>query len=415
MSVDPKAVSRPLRVVMVGGGSGGHITPILAVAHELRALRPDCQIIYIGQTGDSLGDVPAQDPNIDAVYSVRAGKLRRYHGEGLKQILDLPTTARNLRDVGYVVAGLRQSLSLLRRLQPDVVFVKGGFVGVPVGLAVAKLGIPYITHDSDAIPGLANRIIARWASRHAVALPAEVYNYPPAKTVTVGVPIGPQFSVPDTARLEAARTSIGLAPAQRAVLVTGGGLGAQRLNDAFIDVSPWLIKEYPELVLFHIAGRSQQAQVEGRYDAVLQGPDRDRVKVIGFTGQLSDYSAAAEVVVTRAGGTSMAEFAAQAKACVVVPNPQLTGGHQSKNAQVLAARQAIRLVEETALQADPKALLPVIKELLDDAQIRRHLGERLHTMAHPESAHKLAMLLLEVAESRPQRSNKHHSHGIILT
>jgi UDP-N-acetylglucosamine--N-acetylmuramyl-(pentapeptide) pyrophosphoryl-undecaprenol N-acetylglucosamine transferase len=184
---------RPLRIVMTGGGSGGHITPILAIAHQLKLLRPDCQIIYIGQKGDSLGDIPAQDSNIDQTYTVRAGKLRRYHGEGLRQLFDLPTVGKNARDVGYVVAGLGQSYRLLRRLQPDVLFVKGGFVGVPVGLAAAKLGIPYITHDSDALPGLANRIIARWAALHAVALPKEVYHYPAANTVTVGVPISHEF------------------------------------------------------------------------------------------------------------------------------------------------------------------------------------------------------------------------------
>lgn len=157
-----------MRILVTGGGSGGHITPILAVVHELRQLSPKAEIIYVGQTGDDLLDVPAHDPNIASVVAIRAGKFRRYHGEGWKQLFDVVTLCKNLRDAVWVLIGLWQSFWLLGRLRPDVIFVKGGFVGVPVGLAAALRGIPYVTHDSDALPGLANRIIARWAKVHTV-------------------------------------------------------------------------------------------------------------------------------------------------------------------------------------------------------------------------------------------------------
>src|SRR5665213_914894 len=182
-----------MTIVLTGGGSGGHITPLLAVAHELKQLHPGSRVIYIGQRGDSLADIPAQHPDIDEVYNVRAGKFRRYSGEGLKQLLDVSTVLKNVRDSGRVVMGLVGARRLLKRLKPDVIFIKGGFVGVPVGLAAAQLNIPFITHDSDAIPGLANRIIARWATAHAVALPKSAYDYPPDKTFTVGVPISHEF------------------------------------------------------------------------------------------------------------------------------------------------------------------------------------------------------------------------------
>ena len=400
MSGDTERKQTRLRIVVTGGGSGGHITPILAVAHRLKVLRPGCEIIYIGQTGDSLGDIPAQDPHIDAVYTVRAGKLRRYHGEGLRQLLDVPTVAKNIRDVGFVVAGLGQSYKLLRRLKPDVVFIKGGFVGVPVGLAAARLGIPYITHDSDALPGLANRLIAPWAAKHAVALPAEVYKYPADRTVTVGVPVSHHFEPLDEAGLAAARQRIGLQPGQRAVLVTGGGLGAHRLNTAVLSSAHALLSCYAEVVLYHMSGRSLQTELEKSYDEAMEKKNRPRVRVIGFATNLYDYSAAADVVITRAGGTSMAEFAVQAKACIVVPNPQLTGGHQSKNAQILSERQAARVVSEPELLHTPAALWPVIRELLDDDSARQQLGARLHTLAQPDAARKLAMLLLEEADKR---------------
>lgn len=388
-----------LKIVVTGGGSGGHITPVLAVAHELKSLRPDCTISYIIGRGDGLADIPAKDPSIDKLYRVRAGKFRRYHGEGWRQLLDLPTVFLNIRDAFYVLAGVWQSYWLLRKLRPQVIFIKGGFVGVPVGLAAAKLGIPFITHDSDVIPGLANRIIARWAAKHAVALPKELYDYPADKTVTVGVPISRKYQPLDNQAREALRHTLGLAAYPRLVFVTGGGLGAQRLNNAVIANAPQLLKAYPDLAIVHLAGRSQEAEVSKNYNDSIDPADRARVQVFGFVSNLYEYSGLADVVVTRAGGNSMAEFAAQAKACVVMPNPQLTGGHQTKNARALADLQAIVTVEEPDVAVDPSALGKAISALLDDPQQAAALGERLHGVAQPDAARKLADLLLAEVRS----------------
>lgn len=386
---------------MTGGGSGGHITPLLAVVHELKKEQPDAKVVYIGQRGDSLGDIPAQDKNIDRVLTVRAGKLRRYHGEGLKQLLDIPTLLKNIRDMVWVVVGLWQSFWLLKRLRPDVIFIKGGFVGMPVGLAAAMLGIPYVTHDSDALPGLANRIIAPWARIHAVALPKEIYTYPAAKTVTVGVPISYQYR-PYTAKdVRTARERLGLHPTGRVLLVTGGGLGAKRLNDAVVVCVPDLLARYDNLQIIHIAGRALEADLRQRYTNELTPQDQQRIQVKGFITNLYQYSGAADVVLTRAGGTSMAEFAAQGKACVVVPNPQLAGGHQLKNAKVLEDRKAIKLVSEDKLRIDQRALLPPLVELFDDPAKTALLGAKLAKMAQPDAAHHLAMVLLEVAAKDP--------------
>ncbi len=395
------SVKDELRIVVVGGGSGGHITPLLAVAHELKLIKPDCEIIYIGQKGDSLGSVPANDPDVDKVYTVRAGKLRRYHGEGLRQLLDLPTLFKNLRDGWFVLVGTGQSYALLRRLKPQVIFTRGSFVSVPVALAAAALRIPYITHDSDAIPSLANRLIARWAAWHAVALPKEIYPYPQAKTITVGVPISHKYHKLDAAEKAALRSRLGLRETQKVVLVTGGGNGAQRLNNAVAAVAGQLLATYGDLVLIHLSGKSLEQDLSNRYDELLEPHVRQQVKVIGFTSILHEYSGIAEVIVARAGGTSMAEFAAQAKACVIVPNPQLTGGHQPKNAQVLADRQAIQVIEEAALLKDPQIMLKSLIGLLDDPVKAQQLGDSLYLTAQPDSAHKLARLLLSTTSATP--------------
>lgn len=395
-NLNKKTTIKKVRLVaMTGGGSGGHITPALAVARELKQLQPRVEVMYIGQTNDSLDDIPRADPNIDRVYTVRAGKFRRYHGEGWCQLLDVPTIAKNIRDVFFVLIGIVQSYQLLRKTRPAVIFTRGSFVSVPVALAAVWLKIPYITHDSDAIPSLANRLIARWATVHAVALPKEIYPYPASKTVTVGVPIAHHYRERSVAEQRQIKQRLGILPDQRVLLMTGGGLGAQKLNNALVAVATDVLERYPNLVIVHLTGRALADEVSNKYNGILSADNRSRLIVHGFVANLYDYSAVADLVISRAGGTSIAEFAAQAKACIVVPNPLLTGGHQTKNAQVLADRQAIELVSETTLQADNRALLPPIVRLLDDPIQAAALGARLQAIAQPDAAHRLGVLLLE--------------------
>ena len=383
---------------MTGGGSGGHITPILAVAHELKQLDASIQIIYIGQRGDKLADIPAAHPAIDKVYSVRAGKFRRYHGEGWRQVLDLKTLFFNVRDAGYVIVGLAQSYRLLRQLAPDIIFVKGGFVGVPVGLAAAKLRIPYITHDSDAIPGLANRLIGRWARRHAVALPARAYSYPASKTVTVGIPLVGNFEPVTPALLRHYRLLLKIPTTVKLLFIVGGGLGAQRINTALCQILPHLLAEFSDLYVVHGVGRANESEMTARYDAELSPVARQRLEVKGYINDLYRYSGAANLVVTRAGATNLAEFSLQGKACIVVPSPFLTGGHQLKNAQYLAKAEAAMVVDEGVIQADANFLARAISELLKDPARAAKMGQRFQAMSYRDSARILATLLLKEAK-----------------
>lgn len=380
--------------MLTGGGSGGHITPILAVADELKKKRREAYLIYIGQTGDSLIDIPKAHDNIDSAYSVRAGKLRRYHGQGLKQIFDIPTTLKNIRDGFFVLIGVWQSYRLLKRIKPDVIFIKGGFVGVPVGLAAAFLKIPYVTHDSDAIPGLANRLISKWAAVHAVAMPKDVYKYPPSKTFEVGVPIGSAYQKVTDALKAEYRKGLGIKDGEKVVCVTGGGLGARRLNDAFVSSLDSLFQKYPGLVVLHIAGRGNEAEVAAAYKKLF-ADKLSQITVKGFVNDLYKYSAAADIIVCRAGATNLAEFASQQKACIVVPNPYLTGGHQLKNAKHMAESGAIKVVEESKLKSG--ALADAVKELFDFSQKRRDLEKNIGSFARQDSAEKLAELIFNTA------------------
>lgn len=346
-----------------------------------------------------MADVPASDKNIDAVELVSAGKFRRYHGESfLQHLLDIQTIFKNVRDAFKVICGIWQAFWVLKRLRPSVVFVKGGFVGVPVGLSAAMLRIPFMTHDSDAVPGLANRIIARWATTHAVALPKEVYAYPATKTITVGVPISHQYQPFSNKLQQEARRTLGLSGFKKILLVTGGGLGAASLNKAAADCAPELLGRYHDLAIVVIAGRGKDSKIRQQLKSELTAKDQERIIIKDFVTNLYLYSEAADVVVARAGGNSLAELAAQHKACVIVPNPVLAGGHQLKNAKVLADRKAVRLVREDILKEDSLAIMPALTELFDNPAKAIVLGKKLGQLAHTDAAKRIAMLLLDMAQ-----------------
>lgn len=383
---------------MTGGGSGGHITPILAVAHELKRRNPKLNIVYIGQKGDKLIDIPAADPAIDAVHAVSAGKFRRYHGEGFRQLLDVPTQVKNMRDGFRVLAGLWQSYWLLRKLKPSVIFTRGGFVSVPVALGGKLNGVPYITHDSDSVPSLANRLIARWAALHAVALPEDVYPYPIAKTKMVGIPLNADYQPVTPVLAKQFKHQIGLKPDDQLLLVTGGGNGAEGLNQAVAENTPYLLQKYPKLHIAHVAGRALETRLATSYDKLLSPEVRTRVEVIGFTTDFVSYSGAADVIIARGGATNLAEFAVQGKACIIVPAEQLVGGHQVKNAQVLADRGAIRLFTQAQAEQERRLGLAV-GELLDSPAQRAELGKSLATFAKTDAAEELAMVLLDIAKT----------------
>lgn len=402
---------------MTGGGSGGHITPILAVAHTIKQRHADSTIVYVGQRGDPLLDVPSADKNIDRVCTVRAGKLRRYSGEGWRQLLDLKTQLLNIRDILFTLWGLGQSLRLLRNERPDVLFCKGGFVGVPVGLAAAILRIPYITHDSDVVPGLANRIIARWASHHAVGMPANLYPYPQSKTTMVGIPVSASYQPVDGQAMNRQRTELKIEKYKNVILVTGGGNGAEPLNRAIIANSKRLLREYPGLLLVHITGRRHEHTAKKAYNRQLEsGASRQRVHVMGFSSELHSWSAAADVVVARGGATNLAEFAIQRKACLIVPSKQL--GWNVKNATVLQDCGAAVVLTDDEVAPPSRKLGDMLSVLLDDKTRRDELGASLGRLARPHAARDLAELIMGIATSsgtnkvhQKQSSGNEGSHG----
>lgn len=373
--------------MLTGGGTGGHITPILAVAHELKKLQPNANLTYVGERGGKFASIVQGNTDIDQTHTVYAGKFRRYHGESfITRMLDVRTFILNVRDLFLFGAGFLQSLILLKRLNPDVIFLKGGFVGVPIGLAAAFWRIPFITHDSDIMPGLANRIVSRWARVHATGMPAEYYPYDKKKTKHVGVLVSADFQPVTQSLQERYKHELQMSTSSPVVLVTGGSLGALKVNEAMTMVAPKLLQDYPNLQIIHQVGKGNER---------TYGPfTNDRLRVIEFMQDQHRYMGAADVVVTRAGANTLAEFGVQGKACIVIPNPLLTGGHQTKNGAYLANENAAIVLDQTILAKDISILDAAIRSLLDDDRLRMKLATRLQQITITDAAYQLASVLI---------------------
>lgn len=349
-------------------------------------------MICIGERGGKFGHLAKEANVFDAIYTVHAGKWRRYHGESwLKRLLDVKTNYLNLRDAFLVGIGFIQSLKLVRKLKPDVVFLKGGFVGVPVGLAAAACHRPIVTHDSDIIPGLANRLVSRWVTYHATALPAEFYSYPPDNVRYVGVLVSQDHQLVTKEKQAAFKRALDVPSSARLLLITGGSLGSRRLNEVFIKLTPQLLETYKDIHIIHQVGKGNKDMYPPEFAS-------DRLVVLEFLDGLYRYTGAADVVVTRAGANTLAELGVQGKACVVVPNPLLAGGHQLKNAEHLLRQKAVLVVDEESFETGTEALKSAVTTLLDNEQKRAELGKRLYAVTPVDAARKLAVVLLDVAK-----------------
>lgn len=327
------------------------------------------------------------------VEAIAAGKLRRYHNLALWRQLLRPRTIvlPNLRDFFLVLVGIVQSVWKLFRWRPDVVFTKGGYVCLPVGIAARLLRIPLVIHDSDAHPGLTNRILAKWATQIATGAPLKYYSYPKDHTTYVGIPIDSQFTRQRSQEeKQAIKRELGFDPERPLVVVTGGGLGAKRLNDVVMTARASLTKS-ASLVLISGAGQYDELR--------LQVPKDDKSFVLrGFVSNgMADLLGAADVVVARAGATTILELAALAMPTILVPNEYLTGGHQLKNAQIYADADAAIVLTEEKLEQRPEQLAESVRSLLDRPAQAAAMAERFHEFARPQAAKDMAALITKAA------------------
>ena len=320
---------------------------------------------------------------------VVSGKLRRYHHLSVREHLLIPSVViPNIIDMFKVLFGVLQAIVKLLLWRPDVVFAKGGYVCLPVGFAARLLRIPLVIHDSDAHPGLTNRLLAPHATYIATGAPLEHYPYPLDKTSYVGIPIAEAFRPASREERRATKLAHGFSPEQPLVVVTGGGLGAKRINDAIAQKVDEITTKSSLLL---ISGVGQYDELRAR-----MGEDTEAWQLKDFVSEgMADLLAAADVVVARAGATSILELAAVGAPTILVPNARLTGGHQLKNAEVYETVQAVKIVDEVAIEQDGGPLLKEILALLDDEPERLRLSENFRKFAKPQAAQETAELVMK--------------------
>jgi UDP-N-acetylglucosamine--N-acetylmuramyl-(pentapeptide) pyrophosphoryl-undecaprenol N-acetylglucosamine transferase len=368
----------------------------LSLARELKIESPNCRIVYVGHKGDNFDSLKKRADDFDFMVFIRAGKFRRYHGDGFfKHLLDVKTVLLNTRDFFRLPTSTVSSYRIMRKFQPDVVFSKGGFVAVPVGLAAKLTGVPIITHDSDTVPGLANRIIGRWARIHATGMPADYYDYPESTIEYVGVPLDSRVRKVTPKLQKQAKKILKVPEDSQVLLVTGGGNGSQHINELVITIGANLLETNLSLHIIHIAGALHEEAVKRAYKKLLPKPQQKRVRTLGFTTEFYNLTAAADLVIARAGATTLAELAVEGKACILIPAPFLAGGHQLKNAEAVVAADAAVILDETV---QPDELLAIVNELLNDNSRRFELAKNLYGLARPNAAAQLAKLILTAAK-----------------
>ncbi|HEY7141609.1 MAG TPA: undecaprenyldiphospho-muramoylpentapeptide beta-N-acetylglucosaminyltransferase [Methylomirabilota bacterium] len=369
-----------MTVVLAGGGTGGHTAAGLALGKALRARLGDgVRLAWIGsQTGIEASWVPAAGI---PYHAIPTGKLRRQ------------LAWRNVTDLTLrVPAGFGRALSLLGRLRPDVVVATGGFVAVPTAVAAAARRLPLLVHEQVVVPGLANRLIGRLATRVAVTFAASAAAFPAGKVVVTGNPIRPELHA---GRRERAFERFGLDPTVPVTYVTGGALGAHRVNRV-VGAALGPLLELTQLV--HQSGDNTYGDLAWlRGEAArLAPPLSARYRVSALVGEeLGDLYAAASLVMGRAGAGTVTELAALGLPAILVPLPGARGDEQTANARVLADAGAAVLLPESELT--PDRLVREVGVLLGDPERRRMMATHARALATPDAAERLVDLVLALA------------------
>ena len=380
---------------MVGGGSGGHVTPVAAVCNELKKSHPDAEIRFWCDRKfyqQAFTTMVAVDGHI-RVEPILAGKLRRYHKLSIaRQLIQFRTIViPNIIDGFKMLGGLIQSLAKLLVWRPDVVFSKGGFVCLPVGIAARILNIPLVIHDSDAHPGLTSRILSRWAKVIATGAPLKHYSYPKDRSHYVGIPVAIAVKPYSTIKQREVKESLGFSEHEPLVVVTGGGLGAAAINDAVVKVIDDLLS-FTSVAL--IAGKANVDELSTTIGK------RKNLQIHGYVSPdtMQKFLGAADIVVSRAGATTLLELASLAKPSIIVPNENLTGGHQLKNAAVYKQAKAIVILEDARLRAEPLSLVDSINATLLNKETMKRLSANIHEFAKPNAAKDMMKLIVGAIE-----------------
>jgi UDP-N-acetylglucosamine--N-acetylmuramyl-(pentapeptide) pyrophosphoryl-undecaprenol N-acetylglucosamine transferase len=361
----------PRRVVIAGGGTGGHLFPGIAVARELLARRPDTVVTFAGTAaGIESRVVPREGFALDVIRSA-----------GLKG----KSLAGRIRGAAALPPGALDAWRLLSRRRPHLVIGVGGYSSGPVVLLAAMRRIPTLLLEQNAVPGLTNRLLAPFVRLAAVTY-EETLEFFRGKGFLAGNPVRPEF------RRAAAGPSGGShTHASLQVLIFGGSQGAHAINLACVEAAPKLAAAAVPVAVTHQTGERDVEMVrEGYRRAGLSA------RVEPFLYEMDREMSAADLVICRAGATTLAEVTVAGKPAILIPLPTATDDHQRKNAEVLRRAGAAEVIDQRELSGNRLAVL--VMALCSDADGRRRMGEAARSLAKPEAASVIADRALELAD-----------------
>ena len=372
---------KPIRVIISGGGTGGHIFPAVSIASKLRELNPDTQILFVGAEGKmEMEKVPAAGFEIVGLPIV--GLQRQFNWANIKNDIQVPFK---------LAASLIKARKILKEFKPDIAIGVGGYASAPLLRAATRLGIPTLIQEQNGFAGLTNKILGKKVGRICVAYEGMERFFPADKIVLTGNPIRSDI-VPATPETKAEGIRFyGLDPARKHILIIGGSLGSGTLNKS---MRQWIGDGCPGGEGVEVLWQCGKYYKKGVDAFMAEHPEAAGVHWTDFIGRMDLAYAMADVIISRSGASSVSEICAARKAAVFVPSPNVAEDHQTHNAMALVRKGAALIVKDADA---PATLLPTTLALLADpdriASIEAAAGAMAKTRAAQEIADEVYKLL----------------------
>lgn len=368
-------MNKELRVIISGGGTGGHIFPAVSIANAIKALRPDAKILFVGALGRmEMQRVPA------AGYEIKGLPIR-----GFFRPLWKPA------NIGVAIDYLKSkwlAKKILREFKPQVAVGVGGYASSAALGAANSLGIPTLLQEQNSYAGLTNKQLAKKAEKICVAYEGMERFFPAEKIMMTGNPVR-QALLDTTISREDAVRSLGLDPAKKTILLVGGSLGARTINESVLQHLD-LVKESDVQFLWQ-TGKYYNASINEQ----LKGQELPNLKVTDFITDMGAAYKAANLVISRAGASSISEFCLIGKPVILVPSPNVAEDHQTKNALALANRDAAIYVKDAEA---PDMLLKLAIDTVNNDEKLKSLSENVLKLALPDSANIIAKEVIKLAK-----------------
>ena len=339
-----------IRVIISGGGTGGHIFPAISIANKMKALNPATEILFVGASGKmEMEKVPAAGYRIEGLPIV-----------GMQRQLNLKNLINDLQVPFRVLSSVRKAKEILRSFKPDIAIGVGGYASAPLLWAATRMGIPSLIQEQNGFAGLTNKILGKRVGKICVAYEGMERFFPADKIVLSGNPIREEVSAPATPEMKAeALAYYGFTPGKKHLLIVGGSLGSGTLNRA---MKKWITDGCPGGEDVEVLWQCGKYYKEG-VDAFMAGKTLPGIRHDAFIARMDLAYAMADAVITRSGASTVSELCAMGKAAVFVPSPNVAEDHQTHNAMALVRRDAALIVKDADA---PETLLPTAMELLRD-------------------------------------------------